>query len=126
MKAFVLASILFTNLTVAADEWFGCVESKIREECEDCSKSKSPADMMKWFEELTIKYDKKNEQRDKSGALQSMEIVKSPGSEAGEEVHYFFKDKKKCDLVCGRRRTDLDIAAKAKKTQEDKKFDEYK
>jgi hypothetical protein len=126
MRIIVLMAILLGNVAFANDEWFGCVERKIREECEECSKSKSPADMMKWFEELTIKYDKKNVQRDKSGALQSMEIVKSPGSEAGEEIHYFFKDKKKCDLVCGKRRTDLDIAAKAKKTQEDKKFDEYK
>lgn len=113
-------------MSFAADEWFGCVESKISADCEECSKSKSPADKMKWFEELSIPYQKRNEIREKSGSLQSIELVKSPGSETAEEIHYFFKDKKKCDLDCGKRRADLVKASEDRKTKGDKKFDEYK
>ena len=56
----ILITVLFGNVAFAGDEWFGCIESKIREECEECFKSKSPADTMKWLEELTVKYEKRN------------------------------------------------------------------
>ncbi len=126
MKQIIILLTLVSNIAFAADEWFGCAESKVREECDECFKSKAPGDKMKWLEEMYTPYEKANEVRDKNGNLQSIKIIKSPGNNTAEEIFYFYKDKKKCELECGKRHNELVEASKARKANEDKKFEDYK
>ena len=120
----VLFIIISASISAQAEGWLSYSEDKARSEVNECYKDKSPGEIMKFYDEMTIPYKKSEEKRDKENALISITITKNPGQT--EEAKHFFKDPKACETEYKKVKAEFDKKNTEATKQENKKYEDYK
>ncbi len=127
MTRLIIATLTLFAGPLAHADWFSYTEVPVQNEVHECSKDrKTPADYMKFFDELTIPYTKSNEIRDKSGGLAAITLDKGTPGTVNEEVRYMYKDEKTC--VAAQKKSAAAAKSKNDKanSEANKKYEEYK
>lgn len=97
MKTILTVILIVSSVTVSAADWLSYTYESRTKSITSCGKeNKSPADYMKFYDEMTVSYKVANEKRDKSNALVAITLIKNP-DKASEESLNFFKSKSDCE-----------------------------